>query len=298
MKPQSHNPFRDLESSDEFEYLCRDLLDKSADVEGARKLFKQGSKQYGADVLGFERNGTGLIVGQCKWHVDSQFTADDIGKSVSAFLVHWDTVWKTKRVIRFILYVAQHLKNIEQIEAYQKSRERFHSLGVTFELLDEQLLLKELKPHRDIVKNWLEYEYWESRICGTETRESDGFVPSAIEKTFLTRNLEQHTSLLFAALREPIENVRQQARSGDVRGAIDELGNIKATYFGHVDATARAEILSLEVRISFPLRMKLDQARALLENSKKNLLHGSRDSNRTFRKGLSKEFTKVSLSRR
>ena len=272
MKNTFRNPFADLKSSDEFELLCRDLLAKNYDVKRANKLFKQGFKQFGGDIIAYVKGEAATIVAQLKWYIDSEFTSQKIKDAVDEFLKHWDTVWQELNVKEFVLYVAQPLKSIEQHKAISEKKNELLKLGVEFDYVDQDSLKDGITPHRDIVRKYLDGQsgnYWEQKICGIENRAIDGFRSQSPAFQILNQNLEQKTNLLSEKILEEINPIRQLARSGRTREAIAEFSQLKTKNFDHIDAKVKAELLSLEIRISLPHEMETSKARGLLTAIKK-----------------------------
>ncbi len=259
------NPFLDL-TENEFEDLCRDLFAKSSEVTHARRLFGKGYKQYGGDVLIQTGGSEASYVAQCKHYPVEPFSRGDIEQAVDLFVTYWESHWKKFKVSRFYLIVARPLTTDDQALAVHEQRGRLLKLGVDFIYWDSGNLETELKPHRQLVREYLA-EYWE-KICPPESGAGNaaaGLVGDSVAERLLNRNYEQMASRLSEATRGSLEPIRELARTGRQTEAFDRLGEIKAKDFDYLDGKTRAEVLSLEIRLGFPRQMDAATARRILE---------------------------------
>lgn len=258
------NPFFDL-SDDEFEDLCRDLFGKSNEVVHARKLFGKGYKQFGGDVLVQVDDATSYVV-HCKHYPKADFSRGDIEKAVDLFVSHWESHWKKHKVKRFYLAVSrpirtddQHLTILEQIDRLKKD------FGIKFYYWEQDDLKRELKPYQDLVRQYFD-EYWWERICPPEINSATkGFVAGSTANRILTQSFEQITGLLSEKTLNEIEPIRHLARCGKRSEAIAKFVELKQKSFNFLGANARAELLSLEIRLRFPQEINAIEARQLIE---------------------------------
>jgi uncharacterized protein YfkK (UPF0435 family)/tetratricopeptide (TPR) repeat protein len=269
MADVKRNPFWSLKSSDEFEFLCRDLLAKQENVKSATKMFKQGSKQFGGDLIGYLTNDVRIIVAQCKWYTDTRFGPQDIRDAVDKFVEDWDTFWVDMNVTEFVIYVSQNLSSKEQLKAISEKRSELLAVNVEFVVKELSLLENELADSREIVRKYLDRNsgtYWQQELCGLEIPNGAGSgFNTVLDYQIYNENLEQKSSLLSELVLKEIEDIRQTTRSGQWQKAIDDFTELKSSHFIHLNQQAKAEMLSLEIRISFPHRMDSAQARELLK---------------------------------
>lgn len=260
------NPFFDV-SENEFEDLCRDLFAKSSEVTHARRLFGKGYKQYGGDILIQAGGGSDAsFVAQCKHYPVEPFSRGDIEAAVNLFADHWKSHWEKFNVSRFYLLVARPLTTDDQLLTVQKQRTKLlKDFNVELVYWDSTDLERELKPHRDLVRQYLG-EYWE-KICppnSDSTGAGAGFVGDPFAARLLNRDFEQMASLLSETTRQNLEPIRELARTGRQAEALSQLAETKTKSFNYLEAKTRAELLSLEIRLSFPRRMDAPTARRLL----------------------------------
>jgi hypothetical protein len=258
------NPFFDL-NDDEFEDLCRDLFGKSNEVVHARKLFGKGYEQFGGDILVQIDDATSYLV-QCKHYPKASFSRSDIEEAVNLFTSHWETHWKKHKVKRFYLAVSRPVTTDDQLSTIREQIERLlNDFEITFVYLEQDDLRRELKPHRDLVREYLD-EYWWERICAPETdTAAKGFVNDSIGDRLQNRNFEQMASLLSEKTKNEIEPIRHLARCGKRKEAVAKFFELKQKSFDYLDAKTRAELLSLELRLRFPHEINTPEARQLIE---------------------------------
>lgn len=263
-EPQLY-PFIDVNET-EFEDLCRDLFAKSNEVTHARKLFGKGYKQFGGDILIQAAGSDASFVAQCKHYPISDYSRADIEKAVNLFADHWESHWEKHKVTRFYLLVARPITTDDQLLTVQEQRARLlKDFNVEFVYWDSTDLERELKPHRDLVREYLG-EYWE-KICPPNSAQAGaaGFVGDPIAARLLNREFEQMASLLSESTRQNLEPVRELARVGRQAEAFAQLTAIKIKSFDRLDRKTRAELLSLEIRLGFPRLMDAPAARRILD---------------------------------
>ena len=258
------NPFFDL-SDDEFEDLCRALFGKSNEVVHARRLFGKGYKQFGGDILVQIDDATSYVV-QCKHYPQANFSRSNIEEAVNLFTDHWESHWEKHKVKRFYLAVSRPITTDDQLSAIREQIERLaNDFGVTFIYWERDDLRRELEPHPDLVRQYLD-EYWWEKIRPPETGSATkGFVNDPIAERLQNRNFEQMAGLLSEKIRNEIEPIRHLARCGRRKEAIAEFFELKQKSFDYLDAKTRAELLSLEIRLRFPQEISVTEARKLIE---------------------------------
>lgn len=109
-------------------------------------------------------DATSYVV-QCKHYPQANFSRANIEEAVNLFTDHWESHWEKHKAKRFYLAVSRPITTNDQLLAIQEQIERLaNDFGVTFIYLDRDDLRDELKPHRDLVREYLD-EYWRERIC-------------------------------------------------------------------------------------------------------------------------------------
>lgn len=257
------NPFLDL-SDDEFEDLCRDLFGKSNEVVHARKLFGKGYKQFGGDILVQIDDATSYVV-QCKHYPKTNFSRGDIQGAVKLFTDYWKSHWKKHKVKRFYLIVSRPITTDDQFLAIQEQIELLSDdFEITFIYWEQDDLKRELKPHRDLVREYFD-EYWWERICPPENNAAGkGFVTGSVAERLHNQNFEQMAGLLSEKTINEIEPIRHLARCGRHKEAVAKFFELKQKSFDFLEAKTRAELLSLEIRLCFPKEINADEARRLI----------------------------------
>lgn len=258
------NPFFDL-TDEEFENLCQDLFSKNNKVVHARKLFGKGYKQFGGDILIQVDDATSYLV-QCKHYPKENFSRSNIEEAVNLFTTYWETHWEKHKVKTFYLAVTRSVTTDDQLAAIREQIDRLYAVfGVTFVYLDQDDLRKMLKPHRDLVREYLG-DYWLERICPPETNSATkGFVNDSIAGRLLNQNFEQLAGLLSEQTKKEIEPIRHLARCGKQSEAISKFYELKQKSFDYLNPGTRAELLSLEIRLRFPQEMNYAEAQKLVE---------------------------------
>ncbi|MBR1146116.1 NACHT domain-containing protein [Bradyrhizobium sp. AUGA SZCCT0431] len=144
--------------------MTENLIRLETSVSGADLFGIGGQRQYGIDIIAKRKDGTGIEVGSCKCY--QTVRAHDLGDWSEEFLSNWHTYWWDKAVRRFILVTASRnitshaLRNQIDLE-----KERFHALGIDYEVWGPEQIVSKLQNHRAITTRFLG-PVWADILCG------------------------------------------------------------------------------------------------------------------------------------
>jgi hypothetical protein len=116
-----------------FQNLSCDLMAREPDIATSNPYGTRGQPQHGIDILARRSEG-GLEVGQSKCY--EIFRPAQIVEASDKFFEHWDVVWASQNVQRFILLVACTLDTRQAQEAISRQTERFRERGIRYVGLD------------------------------------------------------------------------------------------------------------------------------------------------------------------
>lgn len=144
--------FADLDERS-FEEMCRALLHAEPHLHSVNLYGTRGQKQFGIDIIGHRRDGTGIEVVSCKCMAEVRdrhvrLFSDD-------FLDYWDSHWRAKKVRRFVLAVAAPTDARQVQDAIESEIARFHPLHVVYESWGPSQLQERLRPNEGIVRQYL-----------------------------------------------------------------------------------------------------------------------------------------------
>ena len=103
MRPGQPPPFYEL-PWEQFQELCRDLLDAQEHIATCDLYGRPGQSQFGIDLLARPKSGEGIEVAQCK--CSKNFGSGMVLAVSDEFFKHWASRWSRKSVKRFLLLVA------------------------------------------------------------------------------------------------------------------------------------------------------------------------------------------------
>ena len=114
-----------------FQEMCRDLLEAEESVRTCRVYGTRGQGQFGIDLLAHSKKRDGTEVGQCKCSAD--FSETRIREVSDVFFDNWDR-WSSKRVERFVLFVACDFSHRQLQDEILIQTTRFKKYGITYEV--------------------------------------------------------------------------------------------------------------------------------------------------------------------
>jgi hypothetical protein len=148
--------------SEDFEELCCALLANEPNITRADLFHNRFDPQYGIDAFGEIPDGLQVLSAKCYVAVGKTHMAewsDD-------FLNHWDTVWRDRKVSKFILAVSAPMNSPERLADIATETARFAKLGVAYEVWAPRQLQERLRGQPGLVSNYLGGVEWVERICG------------------------------------------------------------------------------------------------------------------------------------
>ncbi len=265
------NPFANIESDVKFEELCRDLISRQPHLFNAKRIKEKGYNQHGGDVVADVKNSVNTIVAQCKQYIKKSFAKNNIEAAVNLFLNSWEVFWKPKGVVEFYLIVSQLKTTDGQFEAIQNQKEKLFEYGII--LIDwwQEDLVREIKKYPELVREYLG-EYWFQRLCPDEYSEmvSAKYSLSSSDKdTLAVIGVDTYKTVLSDDLKSLIAPIREKVRYGKQIKADKDFTELKKKHFNLIKPSAQAELLSFEIRLFFPQRRTLEQAKETLTEIKK-----------------------------
>ena len=225
-------PFSKL-SWENFERLCKALVETESDVRSCKLYGSQGHSQHGIDLIALAKNlqDKQPRVYQCK-RVE-KYSAAQIKGAVKKFRDNIPTIrrkWKTVPS-RFVLCCRCPLQSPDCQDEIVRQRNVLAQFGISFETWDEGELSKQLKDHPKIVDDFFERE-WVRAFNGQEAamalsqmftlvsaHTSSSVAPVAtlllskeLESQILTTALDKELSEQCKAIREDFQKgARQKA---------------------------------------------------------------------------------------
>ena len=216
-----------------FERLCKAIVETDADVKDCKFYGGLGHRQHGIDLIAFAKNlqDKQPRVYQCKRV--KQYTAAQVKGAVKKFTDNIPTLRKVWKTIpsRFVLCCRCSLRSPECQDEIVRQRYLLATVGISFEVWDEEELSRQLKDHPKIVDDFFERE-WVRAFNGQEaamalsqmfalasahTSMSDGPVATLLlskelEIQTLTTALDKELSEHCKAIREDFQKgARQKA---------------------------------------------------------------------------------------
>ncbi len=271
MSKTEDNPFANIESDIRFEEFCRDLISRQSHLHNAKRIKNTGYNQYGGDVVADIKNSINTIVAQCKHYIKTPFAKNNIEGAVNHFLKSWDVFWKPKKVVEFYLIIAQPKSTDGQFEAIQNEKEKLFEYGIT--LIDwwQEDLEREIKKYPELVREYLGLYFFE-RFCPNEYAEMMAAKysrPSSDKDTLEVLGLDTYKTVISDDLKLLIGPVREKVRNGKQLEAEKDFAELKEKHFALIKPDAQAELLSFDIRLFFPQRRTLEQAKETLAQIKK-----------------------------
>jgi hypothetical protein len=163
INPSLPPPFWQLHPVDQFQPLCRDILNLDRDISGWVVYGTNGQAQKGIDLFAETASKEVIAVAQCK--CCEHFNESSLKKACEDFINHLEH-WKSQGVERFILIVAGHADRTQVRDGVREQKRYFMQLGITFEFWDGNDLRDKLHPHRNIAERHIHSVEVVDNICG------------------------------------------------------------------------------------------------------------------------------------
>lgn len=243
-------PFYELDY-ETFQCMCRDLFDAETSISTCDTYGVTGEKQFGIDLIARRKDGDGIEVGQCKCCED--FPPSEIRDVTQEFFKHWNTRWSTRKVKRFVLFVACDLSKKNRQDEISKQEAVFNEKGIKYEVWSAVQIQNKLSPYPAIVNRYFEDgKYWVNRICGLSTPSlgdgSAGKQSFAID-TALESQLSHLSSQLETDKANQLEGMRREWREGHKSEALSWIHDTKDRNWTYLSPNLKADILLFEARI-------------------------------------------------
>ncbi len=210
-----------------FQDLSAELLAEEPGIIAAGVYGIRGQKQYGIDVLAASENDE-IEVGQCKRY--QAFSQQDVIDASNEFFEHWDAHWKSKKVRRFVLFVACRVTETQSVDEIDRQKAWFKQHGIQYELWGAEKIEQKLRPHFQIVSKFCDpSDHWVKKICG----EAYSGIPS---KTSSQYQAEISVNLTFAsqlaefasqAAEKELQGIRALWQQGNENDALARLEQVK-----------------------------------------------------------------------
>lgn len=276
-------PFSEL-TWENFERLCKTLVENESDVKSCKLYGSQGHAQHGIDLIAIPKNSDDKQprVYQCKRV--KQYTAAQIKKAVKKFTDNISTFrkkWKTLPS-RFVLCCRCSLRAPVCQDEIFRQRNQLAKLGVSFEVWDEEELSRQLKDHHRIVdeffdRGWVKvFNGQEAAMALSQMFALDSSQVSAlggpiaslliskdIEIQTLTSVVDEQLSAQCKAIREDFQKGAQQKALQAIRTYLERFD----TDLSAASKTVRAKFWYTAGVLQWKIPETRLQARACLEKA-------------------------------
>ena len=255
-------PFDDL-SDRSFERFTRDLLGFEPGIASAELYNTPRQPQFGIDVLA-RRSDDCREVASCKRY--KRIRPGEIQTWSDDFLKHWESHWKPRKVIRFVLAVTAPIEARARSEEIDAEAMRFAELGVAYEVWGPAQLQHRVRPHRELAEQYLG-SYWADIVCGTLRQTLEPSRTASIPSNFDATDLETLRSAVSGLAERQVEEALEKLRRGDLEPVSTFVTELRvAPTWTQLDAPTRARVVRLQANIAI-LEMRLSDARALLSEA-------------------------------
>jgi hypothetical protein len=163
INPSLPPPFWQLHPVDQFQPLCRDILNHDRDISGCVVYGTNGQAQRGIDLFAETSSKEVIAVAQCK--CCEHFNESSLKEACEDFIKHLE-YWKSQGIERFILIVAGSADRTQVRDGVREQKRYFMKLGITFEFWDGNDLRDKLHSHRVIAERHIASVEVVDNICG------------------------------------------------------------------------------------------------------------------------------------
>ena len=251
-----------------FQELCRDLFEVQDGIVTCEIYGRRGQAQKGIDLLAYCSDGESTEVGQCKAH--ASFSADKIIEASDEFLKYW-SVWKDRKVRRFILFVGCPLDDPQELNEIQTQRARFKSLGIQYEAWSARTLVTRLRPHRAIAERHIPSQEIVNNICG---RPLDPRIKAPTQPgidltlSLLSSQVEEFAAGFSEVVGEKFEKARELSREGKPEAAYSQILEMKSDKsWDLLEKPLRARILRLNASLLLNTQRNIGEAKNLTDQA-------------------------------
>jgi|GEM_PF-6640085 len=270
IKSSDPPPFYEM-SDTEFEEMCRDIMSEEPSIGTCEIYGDPGQSQEGIDVIAFKQSSEAIEVVQCKCYED--FPPRKIREASDKFFEHLKK-WKKDKVKRFILCVGSELKTRQRITEIKKQKKRFKQEGIEYEAWSASRIRQKLRPHRGIVRTYLETDFWVEKICGAleasreENYNSKEKGKELILKSLIERN-ENFEEYLSTEIDEKLKEFRELWRSGKHKEAYKWVRDLQTnrTIWNSLEDELKAKLIRFQASITLSENNDVKEAKELAEKA-------------------------------
>ncbi|MBF0354923.1 MAG: hypothetical protein HQL43_06785 [Alphaproteobacteria bacterium] len=204
-----------------------------------------GQRQFGIDIVGHRRDGTGIEVVSCKCY--SVLKSNQIKTFSDDFFKHFDSRWRTEKVHRFVLAVASAVDALKLREAITKEIKRFREVGIEYEVWGPKQLQERLRPYRGIVSQYLG-EHSVPLICGpSDPGDIAGSSAKDAVPVQVTRQLLELQQVVAGNVRALVDSAVGRLRRGERKEVERDFETLRAdqNQWSALDADVQARVLRL-----------------------------------------------------
>ena len=237
--------------ADSFEEMSCALYQEEPGISTADLYRRKRQDQFGIDVIAERVDRAGLEVASCKCvtRIDKGF----IPQWSEDFLSHWDSHWKAKNILKFVLIVAGNITSKERETEIDAQKVRFELYGVTYEVWGPRQLQCKVRRHAGIVSQYLGAE-WVSKLCGISqntgsTSVADtGIIPASIIAQL--SSLQKHLS---GSTEKQLETAFEEIQRGNLNAVESQLIAIRT---GEVWPQLLPEVQARVIRLQASLALQ------------------------------------------
>lgn len=211
--------------ADSFEEMSCALYQEESGISTADLYRRKRQDQFGIDVIAERADRAGLEVASCK--CVTRIDKGCIPQWSEDFLSHWDSHWKAKKILKFVLIVAGNITSKEREIEIDAQKARFELYGVTYEVWGPRQIQSKVRRHAGIVSQYLGAE-WVSKLCGISqntgsTSVADtGIIPASIIAQL--SSLQKHLS---GSTEQQLETAFEETRRGNLNAVENQLTGIR-----------------------------------------------------------------------
>ena len=243
---------------EDFEFLCRDLMEKESGIGSVAFYGAPPQGQHGIDIIGYHSDGDCCDVAQCKNY--RGFKKADLTKMLKKFWASWD-YWQLKKVRRFILCVGGPARDAKLQDEIQAERPRFLAKGIIFDVWDDATLTAKLADNPSVAYRHCD-EAVAKQLCGPIVEVGD--VGRATLAMFQT-TLEECGGEFEQTMEKELPRIRETARCGHTGEAFDAMAELRASpRWRLLDARTRARGLRLAASLHLDHKDDVATAKSLI----------------------------------
>lgn len=264
--PKSLYDFSKLAAEDFEEAVCF-LMTAEPGIEEAQLHNAPRQDQYGVDVIAGRRNSPYIEVGSCKCY--GKVVKGQLAKFSDEFLDHYDTVWRDRKVKRFILAVACDLKSKERRAEIAVERERFKALKIQYQCWDQRSLTNRGRRHAGFLVDFIG-EAPGAPPAPEPVVRGAGSTGTSLVDAALIEQIHMMQRVLGGEVQKRLDRLEEKVRTGGhhtVRADLEQISQSEAQWTS-ADAETKTRLLRMRALDRMAQRAFID-AEALIEEAKR-----------------------------